>query len=299
MDFADLVQPVTASTVGSSNGLRRLSREPLLHFLILGAMLFGVYGWLNREGFAGSNEIVVSRVQTANLRAQFERVWQRQPTKPELAGLIDNWVREEVFYREALTMGLDRDDPVVRRRLQQKVEFILDSAVPEAPTARELQEWLDKHPDAYRIEGKYTLRQVYFDPARHGATLVGDMDRALRELNSGRPVNGDATMLPAEMSADATEIARTFGKEFEASLHALPLGTWQGPVRSGFGLHLVRLTERAPPRTPNLDEVRAAVERDVMHQRTQEASEAVYKRLLTNYRVRIESGAPASTDGPG
>ena len=138
----------------------------------LGALLFGFYGWLNRDGFAGPNEIVVSRGQTASLKAQFERVWQRQPTEQELAGLIDNWVREEIFYREALAMGLDRDDPVVRRRLQQKVEFIVDSAIPEAPTAEELQQWLDEHPDAYRIDGKYTLRQVYFDPVRRGARAV-------------------------------------------------------------------------------------------------------------------------------
>jgi hypothetical protein len=272
-------------------------REPLLHFFILGAVLFGIYGWLNREGFAGPNEIVVSRGQTASLRAQFERVWQRQPTEQELAGLIDNWVREEIFYREALAMGLDRDDPVVRRRLQQKVEFIADSAIPEAPTTQELQQWLDEHPDAYRIDGKYTLRQIYFDPVRRGEKLQADMDQALQGLNAGRPVNGDTTALPAQMSANATEVVRTFGTDFEAALRDLPPGSWQGPVRSGFGLHLVKLTEREPPRMPKLDDVRGLVERDLMHQRAQEANEAFYKRLLANYRVHIEGDASTSADG--
>jgi hypothetical protein len=278
--------------------IQPLLREPLLHFFILGAVLFGCYGWLNRDGFAGPNEIVVSRGQVSSLRAQFERVWQRPPTEQELGGLIDSWVREEIFYREALAMGLDKDDPVVRRRMKQKVEFIVDSATPEAPTAAELQQWLDEHPDTYRIEGKYTLRQVYFDPVRRGEKLQADLDGALRGLNSGRPANGDTTTLPAEMSADAAEVVRIFGSVFEEALRDLPAGSWQGPLRSGFGLHLVKLTEREPPRTAKLDEVRAAVERDLMHQRTQEASEAVYQRLRASYRVRME-GDTSSADGAG
>ena len=177
---------MTESTVGEGSLMRRLIREPLLHFFILGALLFAFYGWLNRAGFAGPSEIVVSRGQTASLKAQFERVWQRQPTEQELSGLIDNWVREEIFYREALAMGLDRDDPVVRRRLQQKVEFIVDSAIPEAPTAEELQRWLDEHTDAYRIDGTYTLRQVSFDPVRRGETLQADMDGAFDRDVGGR-----------------------------------------------------------------------------------------------------------------
>src|SRR5882672_5080040 len=119
--------------------MKRLIREPLLHFLVLGALLFGLYGWLNREGFKAPNEIVVSRGQVVNLSAQFERISHRGPTQQELQGLIDNWVREEILYREGLAMNLDRDDPVVRRRIQQKVEFIVDSAAPEALTSEELQ----------------------------------------------------------------------------------------------------------------------------------------------------------------
>jgi hypothetical protein len=278
------------------NALRRVLREPLLHFFILGVALFAAYGWLNRNGFDGPNEIVVSRGQTASLQAQFERVWQRPPTEQELSGLIDNWVREEVFYREALAMGLDKDDPVVRRRLQQKVEFILDSAIPAAPTTADLQQWLEAHPDAYRIDGEYSLQQVYFDPARH-ENLQADLDAALRALNAGRAVNSDATTLPEQVSADGAEISRTFGAIFEASLRELPTGSWQGPVRSGFGLHLVKVAGRLPPRTPQLDEVRAAVERDLVHQRTRDSNDAFYKRLLANYTVRIEGEAASPADG--
>jgi PPIC-type PPIASE domain len=277
--------------------MRRLIREPLLHFLILGAALFALYGWLNRDGFKGPNEIVVSRGQSAALKSQFERVWQRPPTEQELAALIDNWVREEIFYREALAMGLDRDDPVVRRRMQQKVEFVLDSAIPEAPTTEEMQKWLDAHEDTYRIDGQYTLSQVYFDPARHGDKLQADMIAALRTLNAGHEVRGDVATLPEQLNADGADISRTFGRQFEEALRQLPTGSWQGPVRSGFGLHLVKLNERVLPRTAKLEEVRAAVERDLMHQRTQESDEAFYKRLQANYRVRIEADTATSTGG--
>jgi len=277
--------------------MKRLIREPLLHFFVLGALLFGPYGWLNREGFNAPNEIVVSRGQVLNLTAQFERVWERAPTQQELQGLVDNWVREEVFYREGLAMRLDRDDPVVRRRIQQKVEFIVDSATPAAPTTEELQRWLDGHADAYRIEPTYSLRQMYFDPARHGERLGADIAAARRALDSGKPAEGDATMLPGALIAGATEVVRTFGSEFEDALRTLPIGGWHGPVRSGFGLHLVELAEREEGRQAPLADVRAAVERDLIHARTQEANAAFYDRLRANYTVRIED-TRASGTGP-
>ncbi len=279
--------------------MQRLIREPLLHFFVLGAVLFGLYGWLNRDGFNGPNEIVVSRGQVNSLQAQFERVWQREPSAQELQGLIDNWVREEIFYREGLAMGLDRDDPVVRRRIQQKVEFIVDSASPQAPTTEELQRWLDDHADRYRVEARYTLRQIYFDSARHADRLEAEVAAARRALAAGRAVPGDGTMLPARMQALASDVVRTFGNDFEAALRELPLGSWQGPVRSGFGVHLVELMAREPARAAKLEEVHAAVERDLLHDRSQQATAAFYQRLRSGYTVRIEDAAPARSTPTG
>ena len=144
------------------SALSRLLREPLLHFFLLGAALFALYGWLNVGGPGAANEIVVSRGQVTSLRAQFERVWQRSPTAEEMRGLIDSWVREEIYYREGLAMGLDRDDPVVRRRIGQKVQFIIDGAIPPPPTDAQLQAWLDSHAAKYRSEGRYTVRAGVF-----------------------------------------------------------------------------------------------------------------------------------------
>ena len=158
-------------------------------------------------------------------------------------------MREEVFYREGLAAGLERDDPIVRRRVGQKIEFMIEVA-PQAPaTDAELQAWLDTHADEYAIEPRYSLRQVYFDPARHGEKLDDAIAGALRALKAGKPVTGDSTLLPAELDdAPASDIERQFGAEFAVSLKDLPVGGWQGPLRSAFGLHLVELSASDPPR---------------------------------------------------
>jgi len=274
--------------------IRRLLREPLLHFLLLGALLFLAYGWLNRGGLAAPDEIVVSQSQVEGLVMQFERVWQRSPTADERQALIESWVRDEVFYREALAMGLEQDDPVVRRRLSQKVQFILDAGSASGPpTDAELQVWLDANADKYQVEATYALNQHYFDPARHGERIESIVAQAQRALAAGRRASGDPTMLPAELAGRATEIERTFGPEFERALRDLPVGGWQGPVRSAFGLHLVELTARTDSRAATLAEVRPEVARDLMEARAESAQETLYQDLRAKYAVRIESEAPA------
>lgn len=280
--------------------MRRLLREPLLHFFLIGAVMFGLYGWLHRGSLSSASEIVVTRGQLQNLQLQFERVWQRPATKQELQALVDNWVKEEIFYREGVTMGLDRDDPVVRRRVSQKLEFILESATPTAPTDAELQAWLDAHSNDYHIEPTYSLRQVYFDPARHGDNLGADIAAARRALAGGKVLDGDTTMLPPAMEAvTAIEVERVFGSQFGDGLKTLPVGGWQGPVQSGFGLHLVELTRYDAARRPTLAEVRAEVSRDLLHARTEEANAVFYNKLLANYAVRIEGGDGAVADPAG
>jgi len=279
--------------------IRRLIRAPLLHFFVLGAALFALYSWLHRGALDAPNEIFVSRNQVSSLEAQFERVWQRPATAAELQHLVDNWVREEIFYREGLAMGLDRDDPVVRRRVGQKIQFIIESVAPAPPSTAELQAWLDAHPARYAIEPVYSLRQVYFDPQRHGASLERDIAGARRVLASGADHAGDTTLLPFEVrDSSQSEVARTFGTEFAASLEELPLGSWQGPVRSSFGFHLVQLGKRSGGHAPPLEQVRAEVERDLLQAQTAQANDAMYDRLRANYKVRVESAtAPAGPAG--
>lgn len=274
---------------------RRLLREPLLHFFILGAVLFVAYGWLQGGWLKTPDEIVVSRGQLQSLQAQFQRLQQRAPTPHELQGLVDAWVREEIFYREGVALALDRDDAVVRRRIAQKVEFAADTLPSVAPTDAELQAWLDAHAANYRIEARYSLRQVFFDPARRGDRLQADVAAARRALASGKALAGDSTMLPAALQgAGAAEVVRAFGTDFEAALSTLAVGAWWGPVRSGFGWHLVKLTLREEPRPAALEEVRAAVERDWLQARTRANNEAFYQRLRSKYTVRLDDAGPAT-----
>ena len=216
--------------------MQRFLREPLLHFFVVGALLFGAYEVVNRGTASAPEEIVVSQGQLQNLQLQFERVWQRPATAAEIQGLVDNWVREEIFYREGVILGLDRDDAIVRRRVGQKLEFIIDAAAPPPPTDAELQTWLDAHSADYQIDPVYSLRQVYFDPARHGDKLDAVIAGARRALAAGKNVAGDSTLLPPSLEADATEAKRVFGDEFAEALKALPAGSWQGPVPSAFGV---------------------------------------------------------------
>lgn len=278
--------------------MTRLLREPLLHFFVVGAVLFGVYGWLQGGLLKSPSEIVVTRGQVQSLEMQFERVWQRPATRDELLGLIDGWVKEEIFYREGVAMALDRDDPIVRRRVGQKLEFILDSAAPAAPSDAELQDWLDAHPADYQIEPMYSLRQVFFDPARHGDQLDADIAAARSALESGKLVDGDTTLLPYEMNtARSTEVARVFGDEFVEGLRTVAIGGWHGPLRSDFGVHLVELSKRQNGGRAALNDVRADVERDLLHARSEDAKAAVYDRLRANYSVRIDDVGPALSPG--
>jgi hypothetical protein len=276
--------------------MRRLLREPLVHFLGLAALLFALYGAVSPDAADAPHEIVVDRARAAALAAQFERVWQRAPTAEELRGLIDAFVREEVLYREGLALRLDQDDPVVRRRVGQKMEFLADAAADAEASEAELQAWLDAHPDDYRVEPRTSLRQVYFDPARRGARLDADVAAARAALAAGGGAEpGDATLLPPALDTAATsEIARVFGDAFAQAVAALPAGGWHGPVASSYGVHLVEIRAREPGRTPPLAEVRAAVERDLLRARADAASEAFYRELRARYTVRIETGAENS-----
>jgi hypothetical protein len=275
--------------------MRRLLRQPLLHFLILGALLFGLYSWLHGGAPKATDEIVLSRGQLQSLQAQFQRTRQRAPTPDELQGLVEGWVREEIFYREGLAMGLDRDDTVVRRRIAQKLEFIVDGAAPTPPTTAELQAWLDVNADKYQIEPRYTLRQIYFDVAQHGEKLDADVAAVRRALEAGKTSAGDPTLLPPALErVTASEVKRVFGRELVDALKSLPVGTWQGPLRSTFGMHLVNLSAAEAARPVALSEVRAQVERDFLQARTAEISAAHYQKLRARYIVRTDSTATAA-----
>jgi PPIC-type PPIASE domain len=278
---------------------RRIWREPLVHFFALGALLFALYGWVNPGVDDADRVIVLDDSQVANLVTSFERTWRRSPTAGELTGLVDAYVREEILYREGLAMGLEQGDPIVRRRVAQKLSFLAeDLATPSPPTEAELAAWLANHPDEYRIEPRYTLRQIYFDPSRAGSGLQERIETALASLRDDDLPAGEATMLPAMLTeASTSEVARVFGTVFAEAIAELPVGQWQGPVQSGYGLHLVLVSAREPGRLPTLEEVHGAVERDFLNARTEEANAAFYSALRDQYTVRMPGADEPPTDG--
>jgi hypothetical protein len=274
--------------------LPKLLREPLLHFGLIGIALFLLFS-LVRGGNASRDAIVVSAAQVDHLAAQFARRWQRPPTQPELDALIEDHLREEVLNREAIGLGLDRDDTIIRRRLRQKMEFLADQAADRAePSDGELRDYLAQHADDYRIAERFSFHQVYLDPARHGDQLAARSARLLAELGSlsddaDLTRFGDASLLePAYRDTSAAEVAKLFGESFAAQLAQLPLASWQGPLTSGYGSHLVRLEQRRPAEMPELDQVRAAVLADWRDSQRRQANQAYVKELLSQYQVTIE-----------
>jgi len=270
-------------------------KEPLFHFLILGALIFVLYGQLAKKGSA-DDEIFISRGQQQNLIDTFARTWQRPPTPEEFKGLLDDYVRQEIAYREGQAMGLDKDDIIIRRRLRQKLELLVeDIASLGVPGDEELQAFLEQNADAFRLEPVISLRHIYFSPDRRGAAAEPDAEDLLRRITTDGPEGdleqfGDPLPLPFELdSMRESEISRMFGNSFTDGLRGLPTGRWSGPVASGFGFHLVFVEQREEGRMPTLEEARAEVQREWFNQRRRDAIDGLYQRMAENYSIEIEA----------
>ena len=271
-------------------------QEPLLHFLVLAGGLFALQRfWSPPSKTERPDEIVVSQQRINNLILTFQRTWQRPPTREELDGLIDDYIKEEVFYREALQMGLDQDDTLIRRRMRQKLEFLAEDfadAVP--PTEEQLQEYFESSPDSFRIDGSLSFSQVFLNPRQRGEALAADAEAMLKELRSDNETvspaeMGDPILLPFENPRlRSRQIADQFGPSFAAQLDDVEPGQWAGPIESAYGVHLVHVHERTPGRMPALDEVRDNVQREWFAARRAESKQQFFDSLRNKYDVRIE-----------
>jgi len=279
-------------------------KEPLLHFLLLGALIFIAYGQLTQKGHA-HGEIYISGGQQENLINTFALTWRRPPTAEEFKGLLDDYVRQEIAYREGESMGLDKDDIIIRRRMRQKLELLAeDVASLGVPSDEQLQHFLDEHSAEYRLGPVISLRHIYFSPDRRGESTGQDAQAVLQRIINDGPDGqweqlGDPLPLPAELSAvSESEIAKLFGNDFASAIAMVEPGKWSGPVKSGFGLHLVFVIAREEGRTPGLEEVRSTVQRDWFSQRRSEAVEGMYERLAENYTIEVETFAREQAEDP-
>jgi hypothetical protein len=273
----------------------KLLREPLLHFILLGAVIFAAFGFISRHRTDKPGEIVVTQGTIENLVTGFTRTWQRPPTEEELQGLVRDYIREEAAYREALALGLDRDDMIVRRRLRQKLEFLSDNlATRNEPSDAELQSFLQAHNGLFQSEPLFSFRQIYFNPNLHSGNLHRDMARVLEDLESaGSRANtadlGDAFLLERSFeNVSLSDVKKIFGEQFASRLDALRPSMWQGPIDSGYGTHLVFVARRSDGRLPALDEVRDQVRREWLDAKRKEATDKFYQAILSRYKVKIE-----------
>lgn len=274
--------------------MKRWLKEPLVHFVALGALFFALNAYLGGRP-ARAGEIVVPQGRIENIAALFHKTWQREPTPTELRSLVDDYVLEEALYREGLAQGVDRNDTVIRRRIRQKMEFVVEDIAELAqPTAAELEAWLAEHADDYKRPGRFRFRQIFLNPSEHGDALEANATVILGTLRAApadfdpRPLGDPALFEHAFPDIAARDVDKTFGDDFAQQLAGAEVGAWSGPVTSTYGLHLVFVDQHVPGDLPPLAEVRAAVARDWSYAERRAAAERFYSDLVGRYDLRIE-----------
>jgi hypothetical protein len=268
-----------------------LLREPLLHFLVIGLALFLLYGQVS-PGDSDSRRIVVGQSQVDDMVRQYQSNWSRPPTRAEIQGLIDTYVHDEIVYREGVSIGLDKDDAVIKRRIRQKYELIAEEEERSAPTDADLAAYLKAHPAEFLRPAIVSFDQVYFDVATTSPEEVGTVRTAL-EKGANPATLGQPSMLPRNVANSSIDlVARDFGDKFAKRVAEAPVNAWVGPVVSGFGVHLVRVSARAPPVLPPLNQIRPAVVREWESDQRTRSSLADYRKARANYDVIIRAKLP-------
>jgi len=265
---------------------RRWLKEPLVHFLLAGALVFVLLS--GRTPDLGERRIVVNERVVGALVSRFYDSFRRMPTKEETDGLINEWVRDQVYYREALALGLDQDDEVVVRRMRRKMETLaVADAESRTPEDADLMAMLEKDPARYADDPHTSFDQIYLGADTPQNRL--NAEQQLIKLGKGESVSGVPAPIPSRLNnASGADIAGQFGDEFTINLRGLPAGQWRGPVASGLGLHLVKVTGRTAAQPPKLADVRQRVENDWRAGASAKARDDAYARILKGYDVVIE-----------
>lgn len=314
---------------GRATPVGRLLREPLLHFLVLGAFIFALWAAVKPEdpsdpegvttetatpgGRTVSRTVTVTPADIQTMRASFRAAWKRDPDQDELADLVQSFVSEEILFREGSALGLDRDDVVVRRRIIEKMTVLARPTGNRGePTPEELRGWYQTYKHRFRRPAELSFTQIFFD-ARKRSDPIGAARKALATLGN-RPLEGeggtadakDKPLTAAELGAlgdsfvlpttlkEKTEpqVAHLFGEEFARVLLAAPIGTWRGPQASNFGLHVFRVTQRQPERLPPFEEIEKHVRADWLTVENRGVRSAA-ETLSARYEVRLDPTLPA------
>jgi hypothetical protein len=278
--------------------VKRLLSNPIVYFFVLGFVVFGLHSFLNREKTAPEEDPFTVEVTSADiewLRSSWESRMQRKPTPIELKGLVDSHIREEILAREAYTMGLDEEDQVIKRRLVQKLSFVLeDVAEAVEPTEAELMTYVEQNRDKYLVPETISFTHVYFKPDKR-SDVTKDAEGLLVRLQASGVTDaelatlGDAIMLDTVFRGLTRDgAARVLGVEFAEELFELTGEEWQGPIGSSFGLHLVRIDGRTDATMPDFETVRERVRYDLMYDRKTEVIEKAYQAVKSRYTILVE-----------
>jgi peptidyl-prolyl cis-trans isomerase C len=284
--------------------LKRWLSEPLVQFLLIGGVLFGCYSFFNHPSnrVESSKRIDLTMDDIRQLEVAFAARWQRPPTQEEFSGLVEDKIREEVLYREALELGLDKEDTIVKRRMAQKMEFLAeDVSNAHEPTTQELKTWFENHQKDFTMPGRITFRHLYFSPDRRGQHAREDAERALNLIN-GKPADwsGSKNLADPFMFQDyygdrsSDQLAKEFGPNFARAVFQLKLRSWQGPIESGYGWHLLWIDSITPSHVPQFEEVEPDVKTAWMAAKRAEYWDKSYAKMRKKYDVYL----PKPPDNP-
>ncbi len=272
--------------------MKKWHKEPLLHFLIIGAMIFVLFSIVNKAEIPVSdNKIVVTASDIERLSGNWSKKWSRPPTETELKGMVDSYIKEEVYYREALALGLDQNDTILRRRLMQKMEFLSsDLADLSTPDEAALNKYFLDNPEKYELPARVSFTHIYFSLDKRGAKAAEEARSVLSGLKALRaPEMGDSFMLEYDFVQETPfEVERLFGRGFAEQLFKSNINSWQGPIESGYGLHLVRISEKVDSQMPKLASAIDKVRVDLMFEQRQKMNIEIYERFKERYEIVVE-----------
>ena len=274
-----------------------LRRDPLLHFLIIGGILFGLLSVFDDE--PAPDEILITANRVAELERAATLLQGRPPTRDELEGLVADAVREEVYYREALALGLDVDDQIVRQRMIEKMRELAENVVDPVPADADLEAWFAANRERFRIPERVSFDHLFFSPGERGDAVVADAEAALAALRDGADAAelGDSTPLSGRFeAADRARVRTLFDEPLTEAVFAAEPGRWIGPFESGFGWHLVRQSERTPARDPEFGEVEDRVAEAFATEQLARANEQAFADVRANFDIAVQWRADAEPE---